>query len=395
MKRSLALLLVCLTLSGGTAWGSGSGDAATPLDEIRQVIRERALHPPAESVLQGLTVGNLEQDLQALDPHARYFPAGTWRSPMLGRDAWVGIGADLVFEDGKVILLPYQGGTAALAGIEEGTQLLQVDNASVVGLSPQELLSVLRGTEGSRVALTLLPGGLNAEPVMQVITRQRFRPLDVELLGPPGQRILKVRDFVGGLTRPALLATLEFVLASPRPSGDGDMPLILDLRVSGGGDLFEALDMAALFLPAGAVLGSVQGADGHPAIFHAPPGRKVDIPMVLWVGPDTASAAEVFAGALQHHGRAKVVGRPTFGKCSSQTDVSLSDGSVLRLTNRMVLLPGGERCTAAGIQPDVAVSAAMLRDPLRLLGVSRALLHGRPEAIPAVEREPQIPDESR
>ncbi|MBK1673082.1 hypothetical protein CKO35_07130 [Ectothiorhodospira shaposhnikovii] len=391
MKRSLVLLLACLTITAGVARGSENGDALIPLDEIRQIIRERALSPPAESILQGLSVENLEQDLRVLDPYARYFPAGTWRSPMLSRDAWVGIGADLVFQDGKVMLLPYQGGSAALAGITEGMQLLQVDDAPVAGLSPRELLRVLQGPEGSPVTLTLLPGGLNTGPVKQMITRQRFRPLDVELVGPSGQRILKVRDFIGGLTRPALLATLDFVLASSGSGTDGDMPLILDLRDSGGGDLFEALDMAALFLPEGAVLGSVQGADGHSTVFHAPPGTKVEIPVVLWVGPDTASAAEVFAGALQHHGRAKVVGRPTFGKCSSQTDVSLSDGSVLRLTNRMILLPGNRSCTATGIQPDVVVSMAMLRDPSRLLVMSRALQHGGSgTATPAVGHGPQI-----
>lgn len=392
MKRGLTVLACAIAIAiAGTAWGHGDGEGSVPLDEIRQVMREHALHPPAESVLEGLSAANFERELRALDPHARYFPAGTWRSPMLSRDAWVGIGADLVFQQDGVMLLPYQGGGAALAGVVEGMRLLEVDGLSVTGVAPAELLRLLRGTEGSTVTLTLLPPGLNAAPVRLTMVRERFRPLDVELVDASGQRIVRVRDFVGGLTRPALLATLDFVLAASPPSAEGAAPLILDLRDSGGGDLYEALDMAALFLPAGAVLGSMQGPDGRSTVFHAPPGGKVDFPMVLWVGPETASAAEVFAGALQYHGRAKIVGRPTFGKCSSQRDVGLSDGSVLRLTNRMVWLPGGESCADVGIQPDRVVGTAMLRDPSRLLAVSMALRHGRGAKVPPPRAEPDAP----
>jgi len=87
------------------------------------------------------------------------------------------------------------------------------------------------------------------------------------------------------------------------------------------------------------------------------------------VGPDTASSAEIFAGALHRQGRAMLVGQSTYGKCSSQTDARLSDGSVLRYTNRDVLLPDGKSCSGAGLVPDRQVSEADMLDLAALVRV--------------------------
>jgi carboxyl-terminal processing protease len=108
-------------------------------------------------------------------------------------------------------------------------------------------------------------------------------------------------------------------------------------------------------------------------VYESPPGTKLrPSSLVLWVGPGTASAAEIFAGILQQHGLAHLVGTRTFGKCSTQTDVALSDGSVLRLTNREVLLPDGAGCSGTGLSPNVAVDGNALLDDARLLVASGA-----------------------
>ena len=89
---------------------------------------------------------------------------------------------------------------------------------------------------------------------------------------------------------------------------------------------------------------------------RAPQGKTYSMPLTLLVGPDTASAAEIFAGILRRHERGLLVGQTTYGKCASQTDARLSDGSVLRYTNREVLFPDGDTCTGKGLTPDLAVS---------------------------------------
>ena len=111
---------------------------------------------------------------------------------------------------------------------------------------------------------------------------------------------------------------------------------------------------------------------------NAPGGAKLTMPVILLIGPDTASAAEIFAGILQRHERAVLVGQTTRGKCTTQTDQRLADGSVLRFTNREVLLADGSRCSDVGIEPDTPVPDALLADLNRLAALAREAL-GMPE----------------
>jgi carboxyl-terminal processing protease len=152
---------------------------------------------------------------------------------------------------------------------------------------------------------------------------------------------------------------MEFLLGRHAPgSGTGTEPVILDLRDATGGDLYEAFDTAAMFLPPGTRLGTMLDRDGNRREFFSPAGEKKTMPLALFIGPDTASAAEIFAGALHRNGRGVLIGRPSYGKCSSQTDTHLSDGSVLRFTNSEVLLPDGDTCSGKGLRPDLEVGDA-------------------------------------
>jgi carboxyl-terminal processing protease len=342
---------------------------AAPLEEIRQVLRARALAAPSEAELAGLREDNLPQALVRIDPYARFYEPGRYVSPAAGREARVGIGADLVPRGGELFLSVYQGGAASRAGVPDHAKLVSVDGRQVSGLDPQAAAQLLRGGEHSPVRLGVVaPDGARST---FSVRREAFRPLDVEAV-MPGSRVVRIRDFVGGLTRPALQATLGFLDRAPGPH---DAPLIIDLRDATGGDLYEAFDMAALFLPAGTQLGTLRGPDGHRRPVLAQAGEKYGMPVALLVGPDTASAAEIFAGALHQNGRAKLAGRRTFGKCSTQTDVRLSDGSVLRFTNLEVLLPGGGSCTGTGLAPDREVDAAAAEDLARLVAAVRTMFN--------------------
>ena len=331
---------------------------AAPLEEIRRILRESALHSPAESALAALAQENLDQGLVRIDPYARLFRPGEYRSPASAQEGWTGIGAELIPGRDGVSLSVFRGGAAGKAGVPDRSRLLEIDGVRATGLTAEEVARRLRGEEGTSVRLKVLPPGGSA--LNFTVRRVAFRPLDVEPVPPRGERVVRIRDFIAGLTRPALLATLEFLERSPSPSGGG--VLILDLRDCGGGDLYEAFDMAGLFLKPGTLLGTIRTTGGEPREVRSPAGDKLAMPLALLVGPDTASAAEVFAGALQGNGRARLVGRSTFGKCASQTDARLSDGSVLRYTNMDILLPGGASCTGSGLNPDVEVGDAEFGD---------------------------------
>jgi len=336
---------------------------AAPLEAIRDILRRHLLNPPGEAALAALSEENLATKLRDIDPYARIFSAAEYGALTAARHAWVGIGAGLSLRGPMPILHVYRGGGADRAGVPDRVRLLEIDGRPVAGLDAESIALRLRGEEGSTVRLTVsLPGGGTKH---FSVRRESFTPLDVEVIPPGEQRLVRIRDFVGGVTRPALRATLDFLArtASTREAA----PLIIDLRDALGGDLYEAFDLAGMFLPAGAVLGIVRGRDGYSMEVHAPPGDKFTMPLILLVGPETASAAEVFAGILQRTQRAALVGRPTFGKCVSQTDARLSDGSVLRYTNKEVLFPGGDTCTGTGLTPDLLVAEDEMDSLPRLL----------------------------
>ena len=340
--------------------GQGMAQAA-PLDEIRQILRRYALIPPTESLLVALSEEHLAGGLRGIDPYARFFKAGEYRSPGLGSDSWIGIGANLVVRGGEAFLVVYKDGAADLAGLPDRSKLLSIDGQTIVGLPIEAVADQLKGGEGTVVTLFIeRPDGRRTRIQVE---RRAFTPLDVEPEPSGTRQVLRIREFVSGVTRPALLATIDFLNRNATVQASAAVAmLVIDLRDAGGGDLYEAFDMAGLFLPTGAVLGTLSGRDGEHNEFRAPAGIKFDTPLALLVGPDTASAAEVFAGTLQQHGRAKLVGQRTYGKCSSQTDVRLSDGSVLRYTNREVLLPDGSSCSDVGLQPDREVEAIVFSD---------------------------------
>lgn len=351
-----------LVLLAAFVLAAASGAQAAPLEEIRRILLADALVPPTQADLQGLDEAGLPAFLERLDPYARYFPAGEYQAPAMGRAARIGIGAELVERDGGIFLSVYRGGAADKAGVPDRSRLLAVDGQTVAGLDGEAVASLLRGAQDTSVRLTL--GRSSGESFDADIVREAFKPLDVEPVPPGDRQVLRIREFVAGMTRPALQATLEFLA---RQGATRDGLLIIDLRDAGGGDLYEAFDTAGMFLSPGTLLGSIQGRGEEVRQVRASSGEKYVMPVALIVGPDTASSAEIFAGALHRHGRAVLVGQPTYGKCSSQTDARLSDGSVLRYTNGDVLLPDGRSCSGAGLAPDRAVSEAELLDLARLV----------------------------
>jgi carboxyl-terminal processing protease len=332
-----------------------------PLAEVREALARHAVSRPSPGALAALDAVDLQSQLRAIDPYARLMDATDHARERAGSLDAVGIGAALGRWNGHYVLTPYADGPLAAAGVQSPVRLRRVDGVEVTALPLPDVASRLRGEAGSAVQLDVEDPGQRR--VVRLL-RQPFRASAVEPVTVGGRRVVRVRDFAARTTRTHLAVALRDVVAQ----GDA---VVVDLRESPGGDLFEALDAAALFVPPGAVLASTRDAEGAVKVYESPPGKKLRPPsLVLWVGPGTASAAEIFAGILQRHGLARLVGTRTFGKCSTQTDVALSDGSVLRLTNREVLLPKGSGCSGSGLSPDVAVEGDALLNDARLLQAS-------------------------
>lgn len=346
----LSVLFVVMTLFTTKI----SAGESPPINEIRHVLRKHLPVVPEDVFLKGLEAEQLNERLKEIDQYTKLFSPAKYQAPYLMEHGSVGIGAELFFREGRAFLAPYQGGAMALAGIKDRVELTAVEGVSIQGVAHEAVAQSLKGEVGTFVELALVT--LNQGKSFEVrIQREIFRPFNVELLRYEKQPVLRVRDFKTGMTSSALYASIEHI-------GSEGRPLFIDLRESTGGDLYEAFDCAAFFLPEGTRLGGIRLYDENKTFFYSRQGKKYTWPVILLIGPDTASAAEAFATALNYHDRAFLIGQTTYGKCTTQTDVHLTGGWVLRLTNGVVLSPDGKSCNGTGLQPDISVEEKELVD---------------------------------
>ena len=191
------------------------------------------------------------------------------------------------------------------------------------------------------------PGAIDAAAIAG-LSRALKPPPAVEALSPDGVAFIAVPVFSSGL--PARVYS-----AVSRWGADRIAALVLDLRGCPGGELVAALDLAGDFLPRGTLLATATDADGDETLYRARQEPLYAFPLVVLVDGGTASAAEVFAGALQAHGRAVVVGERTYGKGIAQQLVAgQSQRGADYETIATLTLPNGKPLHGHGIEPDMA-----------------------------------------
>lgn len=343
--------------------------AAPPVGEIRQVLAEQLIQPPDPVLLADLDARHLAEGLRRIDRYARWFSTTQYAGERAPDESGMLIGAAVARWGRHLVVVPYDRGPLARLGVTNPVYLLRIDGRDVSDADLADLAPLLHGEVGTAVRLELSSSG-QPPGKLYTVRRERFRPRSVERSSAGGVPVIRVRDFVTRETRVSLRTMLQELGARPNL-------VVLDLRDCPGGDLFEALDAAGLFIEEGKILARTRDRAGFEQSYFAPGGPKFQPQrLVLWVGPGTASAGEIFAAALQQYGVALLIGERTYGKCSSQTDLKLSDGSVLRFTNREVLLPDGQTCSVVGVSPEVRVDAATMLKSAELLELSLISIEG-------------------
>jgi len=309
------------------------------VEEIRSILGQESLHGDTLRTLQTPDDEDLAAALRAMDRWAERIAHGS-EDPATDRAV---IGADLYRRGGDYWLMPYANGPLAQAGISTRMVLREIDHRPTRDQTESEVARLLHGETGDTVVLGLCRPP--CEYLRQVaVVRQVFRPLSVEFATWNGLPLIRIRRFVASEGQAFVRAILQTL--------DAAGPLVIDLRDCQGGDLFEALDTAALFLPADTHLLTTIDRYGRRRVHRSPAGIKTTRALQLLVGPATASAGELFAGILQKAGRAEVIGAVTRGKCVSQKRVRLSDGSQLLFTNLATEFADGTSCEGNGITPD-------------------------------------------
>ncbi|QYX56264.1 S41 family peptidase [Roseovarius sp. SCSIO 43702] len=292
--------------------------------------------------------------LTSLDPHSGYLPPeDAAQMQEQTRGEFGGLGIEVTQEEGFVkVVSPIDGTPADNAGIEAGDFITHVDGESVLGLTLNEAVDLMRGPVGSEIVITVVREG--EEPFDVSIIRDTIELTAVRARTEQNTVVLRVTTFNDN-TFPNLEEGLKEQVEA---AGGWDKVngLVLDLRNNPGGLLTQAIKVADAFLDAGEIV-STRGRDPQDGErFNATEGDlSQGKPIVVLINGGSASASEIVAGALQDHRRAVVVGTKSFGKGSVQTVMPLRGDGAMRLTTARYYTPSGRSIQALGVSPDILV----------------------------------------
>lgn len=326
-----------------------------------QLAREEYVDPQA-AVPDKMIDGAIEGMLDSLGDsgHTRYLSPDTARAEreeLSGK--FEGIGAYIDVKDGQpLIVQPMEGSPAEQAGLRPNDVILKVDGAEVHGISVAELRSKVRGPKDTTVTLTVQHVG-ESTPVDVTITRAEIKTPSVTWRMLPNKvALLHLNQF-------AERSGDEIKQALTDARAQGATALVLDLRNNPGGYVNELVSVASQFLPNNTTVLIEQDREGSQTPYKTTDGGvATDLPMVVLINNNSASSAEILAGALQNADRARLVGEPTFGTATVLRTFNLNDGAQVRIGTAQWLTPKGEVVRGKGIQPDEVVALAPEAVPL-------------------------------
>jgi carboxyl-terminal processing protease len=339
----------------------GGNLAATPFgtiqggdlyDQALQIVKQYWVGR-ADLTDQQLLYGSIKGMVDSLGDtgHSTFLTPQEYAAMQASLNAsFAGIGVSLSNANGLFVVdrvIPNS--PAEAAGVKAGDQIIAVDGVNTAGMTLSDFTNKIRGPAGTKVTITVLHTG-SATPVDITMTRANVTVPLADWGMVPGTHVADIvlNEFASG-------AADQLQTDITAATDAGATSLILDLRGNPGGYADEAQEVASEFLSSGTVY-ILQDANGHNTSVEVDTKRAhTNLPLVVLVDHDSASSAEIVAGALQDNGRAKIVGVNTFGTGTVLQEFKLSDGSVIILGTAWWLTPNGHRIFGVGIKPDQEV----------------------------------------
>ncbi len=285
-----------------------------------------------------------------LDPYSALLTPGEYREVMSQIEGnLIGLGVELWAEGSELRIVDvFRGGPAQLAGMTANQYILQVDGSSVLEIGAKKAADLLRGPEGSKVRLVLRT--IEDKTLELEVQRKRVDvpSVSVSEMAGPGVGYIRITNFQK--TTASEVSQSMWTLSQA-----GMRSVIIDLRRNPGGLLDSAVELADQFLKRGSIV-STKGRNGQENHNFTATEPAWDIPLVVLIDGDSASASEIFAGAILDHNRGTIVGLTSYGKGSVQGVFHNENGNGgLRLTVSKFFSPKGTPISARGVQPHIVV----------------------------------------
>ena len=349
-KRFMPFLLaVCLVagIAVGTFFANHFGGNKLGIINTSSNKLSALLHIIDEQYVDTVNISELVEEampqiLSELDPHSSYIPAKDLEAVTADlKGSFSGIGIQFTIQDDTIhVNNVIQGGPSEKVGLMAGDRIIEIDDSAFVGkiVTNQESMKRLKGPKGSKVRLGIYRPGEKETLHFTVIRGDiPVKSVDAAYMVNDKFGYIKINKF-GETTYPELLIALA------RLNKDNCQGLIIDLRGNTGGYMAAAIQMVNEFLPNNRLIVYTQGRKSPRENYSSNgTGSNQDMPLIVLVDEGSASASEIFAGAIQDNDRGTIIGRRSFGKGLVQQPIEFSDGSAIRLTIARYYTPSG-RC---------------------------------------------------
>lgn len=262
-----------------------------------------------------------------------------------------GIGIQIAVKEGKLtVIAPIEDTPAEKAGLKADDEILEIDGKSTKGITVDQAADLIRGKEGTSVKLLIKRK--DEEPKLYTITRAEIEVKSISQKVPDNIKIPEDISYIRLSSFISRNAAAEF--KSILEQGSNKKGFIIDLRANPGGLLSNAIYISDMFLDGGTIVSTVD-RDGYKETQRATRGCVTQKPVVVLINGGSASASEIFSGAMKDNGRAVIIGEKSFGKGLVQEINKLPYESGINITIQKYLTPNGTDINKKGITPDIEV----------------------------------------
>ena len=352
MKKIIFLIIFFLNLNLANSYSKNELYEKIDLfGEVMEKIKTDYVDDVNQSEMMDSAINGV---LQSLDPYSAYMSPELFKEMQTDtRGEFGGLGIEIGMESGLVkVISPIDDTPAAKAGVKAGDYIVKINNDQVQGKSLMEAVKLMRGPVGTSIKLTVRRKNVK-KPLEFEITRKiiEIKSVNFKIVGKSKNlAYIRLKSFNENSDK-QLLDIIKKLEEDSKIEN-----YILDLRNNPGGLLTQAINITDFFLNDGEIVSTKGRKASETRRFFAKKGDEIKgKPIIVLINNGSASASEIFAGALKDHKRAIILGENSYGKGSVQSIINLSNGGGMRITISKYYLPSGNSISEVGVVPDIVV----------------------------------------